>query len=389
MRQILCARSSAPDLCDKLLLEPIVKLLLTGCLVPFFLVAQGQPPRLLSPEVHPDKTVTFRLRSPNAVKVLLSREGAKAAEMVKDEKGVWSFTSPVLEPDMYGYSFNVDGTGMIDPVNPRMKLNLLNTNSLVHVPSANASLAWETRAVPRGHVHHHFFRSAICDDERDFFVYTPPGYDARSEKVYPVLYLLHGFSDGANGWSEVGQAHVILDNLIAQGTARPMLVVMPLGYGTMEILQSLTRNADLAKKSYTLFSESLRKEVLPQVESTYRASKDRTQRALAGLSMGGAETLFVGLNHLELFAWLGAFSSGGMPTDFEATWPSLDETVNEKLKLFWMSCGKDDFLFDTNNKFVAALQAKGVKPEYLVTEGAHTWLVWRRNLAAFASKLFR
>lgn len=353
------------------------------------LLAQGQPPRIVSPEVQPDRSVTFRYRAPNAAKVLLSREGAKAVEMAKDEKGIWSVTTPPLEPDFYGYTFNVDGTGVIDPVNPKMKPNLLNTSSLVEVASADHSLPWETRDVPRGQVHHHFFRSALCQDQRDFFVYTPPGYDAKADKVYPVLYLLHGFSDGANGWSDVGQAHVILDNLIAQGKAKPMLVVMPLGYGTMDMLKTGNWNPGLARKSFDLFSESLRKEVLPQVEASYRASKDRTQRALAGLSMGGAETLFVGLNHLDLFSHLGAFSSGGMPTDFEATWPNLDSKVNEKLKLFWMSCGKDDFLFDANNKFVAALKAKEVTPEYLVTEGAHTWLVWRRNLAAFSQRLFR
>jgi enterochelin esterase-like enzyme len=350
---------------------------------------QAPPARIKSPEVHPDSSVTFRLRAPNAAKVRLNLEGSKAADMVKDEQGVWTLRTAPLPPDLYGYTFNVDGTSIGDPVNSRMKSNLLNPSSMFNVPSANASLPWELRDVPHGQLHHHFFHSAICDDHRDYFVYTPPGYDAKADKQYPVLYLLHGYSDGANGWSEVGQAHVILDNLIAQGAAKPMIVVMTLGYGTMEILNGRGLGGELARKSYTLFSESLRKEVLPQVEASYRTSKDRSQRALAGLSMGGAETLFIGLNHLDLFSHLGAFSSGGMPTDFDATWPNLDAKVNEKLKLFWMSCGKEDFLFEVNNKFVASLNAKGVKPDYLVTEGAHTWLVWRRNLAGFAPKLFR
>ena len=270
-------------------------------LLPFALLAQGPPARIVSPEVHPDRRVTLRFRAPNAAKVTLNREGGRPADMVKDEKGVWSITTEALAPDMSGYSFNADGVSLIDPGNPSMKPNLLSTTSMFHVPSPDASLPWETRDVPRGTVHHHFFRSAICQDQRDFFVYTPPGYDPKAKTKYPVLYLLHGNTQDASSWTSVGQAHVILDNLIAQGKAKPMLVVMTLGYGTMEVLQ----NPTMGKKSFDLFGESLLKEVIPTVEKTYRASTNRAQRALAGLSMGGAETLVVGLNHLETFSHIG------------------------------------------------------------------------------------
>ncbi len=354
-------------------------------LVPFALLAQAPPPRLVSPEVHPDRRVTLRFRAPNAAKVTLNREGGRPVEMTKDDKGVWSVTTEALAPDMYGYSFNADGVSLIDPGNPSMKPNLLGTTSMFHVPSGDASLLWETRDVPRGTVHHHFFRSAICQDQRDFFVYTPPGYDPKAKTKYPVLYLLHGFSDDASGWTSVGQAHVILDNLIAQGKAKPMLVVMTLGYGTMEVLQNRT----VGKKSFDLFGESLLKEVIPTVEKTYRASTNRSQRALAGLSMGGAETLVVGLNHLETFSQLGAFSSGGVPADFPQTFPNLTAKANDQLKLLWIACGKDDRLLDANNKFVAFLKERNVKHEYVVTEGAHTWLVWRRSLSTLAPQLFR
>jgi enterochelin esterase-like enzyme len=354
-------------------------------LLPVALFAQAPPPRVVSPEVHPDQRVTLRFRAPNASKVTLNREGARPVEMVKDEKGLWSVTTEPLPPDLYGYSFNADGVSLIDPLNPLMKPNLLGTTSMFHLPSPDLSLPWELRDVPHGTLHRHFFRSAICQDQRDFFVYTPPGYDPQAKVKYPVLYLLHGFSDSANGWSSVGQAHVILDNLIAQGKAKPMLVVMPLGYGTLDVL--LKR--DLWSQSVDLFGQSLLKEVIPAVEKSYRVNSNRTHRALAGLSMGGAETLVVGLNHLEMFSQLGAFSSGGLPPDFAQSFPNLSAKTNEQVKLLWISCGKDDRLIDANNKFVAFLKEHQVKHEYVVTEGAHTWLVWRRNLASLAPQLFR
>ena len=158
--------------------------------------------------------------------------------MQKDEQGIWSATIGPLQPDTYGYSLSVDGVGLIDPSNQLMKPNLLNTESAVHVPGPpSAPLPWEVADVPHGQIHHHFYRSKIVGDDRDFYVYTPPGYSAAARQDYPVLYLLHGFSDSANGWSEVGQANVILDNLIAQGKAKPMIVVMPLGYGDMEVIK--------------------------------------------------------------------------------------------------------------------------------------------------------
>ena len=165
----------------------------------------------------------------------MTLEGAKPAPMQKDDQGVWSLTTAPLTPDFYGYSFVADGVGLIDPSNPSMKPNLLHTQSQVHVPGP-ASLPWEIGDVPHGLVHHHFYKSGVVGDERDFYVYTPPGYDPKAKRSYPVLYLLHGFSDDASGWTAVGRANVILDNLIAQGKAKAMMMVMPLGYGAPEIV---------------------------------------------------------------------------------------------------------------------------------------------------------
>jgi enterochelin esterase-like enzyme len=353
--------------------------------------AQTPPAPVVSPEVHPDNRVTFRFRAPNAKEVALSMEGtSKDLTMQKDEQGVWSATTEPLTPDFYGYAFVADGVHLIDPSNPLMKPNLLNTTSQVHAPGPG--LPWEVGEVPHGEVHHHFYKSAVVGDQRDFYVYTPPGYDPRGKQTYPVLYLLHGFSDDASGWTAVGRAHVILDNLIAQGKAKPMLVVMPLGYGAPEILRGgfgAFRDAELRDRNYAKFSEALLREVLPRVEAAYLVNKDRNSRAIAGLSMGGSESLLTGLNHLAEFAWIGAFSSGGLPEEFEKDFPGLDAKANQQLKLLWIACGVDDRLIDLNRKLRAWLEAKGVRKVDVETPGAHTWMVWRRNLAAFTGLLFR
>jgi enterochelin esterase-like enzyme len=345
---------------------------------------------VISPEVHADRRVTFRLRAPNAKEVFLAREGAARLPLRKDDQGVWSVTTEALEPDYYGYSFRVDGVEHFDPNNPVVKPNFLFTASEVHVPGPG-TLPWEVGDVPRGTVHRHFYRSGVVGDHRDFYVYTPPGYDPRGRKGYPVLYLLHGFSDDARAWTAVGRANVILDNLIAQQKARPMLVVMPLGYGAPEIVSrsgGASRSPDLFRRNYELFRDSLLTEVIPQVESLYRVAKDRDSRAIAGLSMGGAEALFVGLNALERFAWVGAFSSGGLRGEYAEVFPKLTAADNERLRLLWIACGTEDGLIESNRRLKEWLKTKGVRFTDVETGGAHTWMVWRRNLAAVAPLLF-
>jgi len=354
------------------------------------LQAQPQAPQpIVSPLVNSDGRVTFRFKAPNAKEVFLAREGAQRVAMQKDEQGVWSVTTDPLEPDLYGYSFVADGVTLIDPSNPNMKPNLLNTQSIVHVPGP-ASLPWEINNVPHGSIHRHFYKSGIVGDDRDFYVYTPPGYDPRSRTPYPVLYLLHGFSDDTSGWTSVGRAHVILDNLIAQGKAKPMLVVMPLGYGAPEILSRTgPRDPAMGRRNMERFRDATLLEVLPQVEKQYRVSADRKQRAIAGLSMGGAESLFTGLNALDRFAWVGAFSSGGMGEDYTATFPKLDAKANAQLRLLWIGCGREDRLIEGNRKFLDWLKSKEIRYTWVETAGAHTWMVWRRYLSEFTPLLFR
>jgi enterochelin esterase family protein len=369
------------------LLFPLVFLLASN--VPGW--AQTPPPPLISPEVDSDNRVTFRLRAPNAKEVMLAQEGAEPAPMQKNEQGVWSVTTDPMEPDFYGYSFVEDGVRLIDPSNHLMKPNLLNPQSVVHVPGP-ASLPWEINDVPHGAIHHHFYRSGIVGDDRDFYVYTPPGYDSRAKELYPVFYLLHGFSDDASAWTAVGRAHVILDNLIAQRRAKPMIVVMPLGYGAPEILSqgvAAFHDASLRQRNFEKFRNALVNEVIPQVEADYRASRDRNSRAIAGLSMGGAESLITGLNTLNHFAWIGAFSSGGLSEEFDAEFPGLDSKANNQVRLLWIACGTDDHLIEVNRKFRDWLRSKGIQHADIETSGAHTWMVWRRNLASFAPLLFQ
>ncbi len=350
-----------------------------------------QPRRLISPEVDGKGQVTFRFRAPNAKEVAVTLEGAKPLPMRKDDQGVWSVMTDPLPPDFYGYTFDADGVNLIDPSNPLMKPNLLNAMSMVHVPGP-ASLPWEISDVPHGVIHHHFYRSTTVADNRDFYVYTPPGYDPEAKQPYPALYLLHGFSDDASAWTAVGRAHVILDNLIARREAKPMLVVMPLGYGAPEVLErgvASFYDAALRQRNFDKFRDALLGEVIPQVEKFYHVSADRNSRAIAGLSMGGAESLLTGLNNLDRFAWIGAFSAGGMTEDFPAEFPALDSKANSQLRLLWIACGTDDRLLEINRKFRAWLKTKGVQHTDIETPGAHTWMVWRRNLAEFARLLFR
>jgi enterochelin esterase-like enzyme len=354
-------------------------------------LAPSQTAPLVSPEVRSDGSVTFRFRAPNALDVKLALEGAEPAPMQKDDHSVWAVTTAPLAPDYYGYVFVADGVHLIDPANPLLKPNLLATQNLVHVPGP-LSLPWELNDVPHGVVHHHSYRSKIADDDRDYYVYTPPGYDPASKKKYPVLYLLHGFSDDASGWTAVGRANVILDNLIARGQAKPMIVVMPLGYGTLEFVRlgwEAWTHSELRDRNFENFRETLLTEVMPQVEGQYRIKKDRNARAIVGLSMGGSESLLAGLNNLDKFSWIGAFSSGGISEDFQTDFPTLGAKANQQINLLWIACGTGDPLIMVNRSLREWLKAKGVKAAEIETPGMHTWMVWRRNLAEFAPLLFR
>jgi enterochelin esterase family protein len=295
-----------------------------------------------------------------------------------------------LQPDIYVYSFIVDGLRITDPNNFSLKYNLITDESLLHVPG-DASLLWEVSDVPHGDLHRHYYHSAVSGDYRDYIVYTPPGYNPSAWKKYPVLYLLHGYSDDTTTWSAVGCANVILDNLIARHLAKPMIVVMPLGYGDMNVVKGGwggLRVRGLLEGSMSKFQEGLLKEIVPQVEKDYRASGDRNNRAIAGVSMGATESLLTGLNRPDQFAWIGSFSAGGLETNYPAEFPAAGTNLNSQLRLFWLSCGDRDSLFPLNRGFNDWLASRGVSAKWVDVSGEHSFRLWRRNLADFTPLLF-
>ncbi|MCU1314192.1 MAG: esterase [Acidobacteriaceae bacterium] len=350
--------------------------------------AQLPAPATPGPTVNPDGSVAFRFPAIPAKAVELNLEGADPQPMTQTPDGTWTVTTRPLVPEVYGYSFVVDRVNFLDPGNVSVKTNLLHLQNMIEVPGKSL-LDWDPQDVPHGVLHHHFYRSSTLAQQSDYYVYTPPNYDAKIK--YPVLYLLHGYSDDASGWTAVGRAHVILDNLIAQGQAKPMLVVMPLGYGTMDmIIRQWTAWDDraLVDRNFSLFTQILLQEVKPLVETQYSISPDRKDHAIAGLSMGGGESLLTGLNHPEEFAYVGAFSSAVQDMNYDQSFPSLAKN-RDQLKLLWVACGVDDHLITPNRAFIAWLKQQQVPITGIETPGRHTWMVWRDNLIHFAPLLFR
>lgn len=370
---------------------------ITLCFLSCITIAQTtknpSPIYLKSPEVATSGDVTFRFLAPNAKTVLLIMDDGKQRLMQKDTTGVWSF-SEKFTPDIYRYTFAVDGNVMPDPNNAMIKPLFKRAlgQSLAHVPGPK-SLSWELNDVPHGQLTQHFYKSAIVGDQRDIRVYTPPGYDPARKEPYPVLYLFHGITDETSAWTTAGRENVILDNLIAQGKAKPMIIVNTLGYGAPEMFDqgagAYTKEA--LKKNEELFVGSFLKEVIPMVEKLYHTSSNKKYRAVAGLSMGGGQSLDVGLNNPDLFSYVGGFSSAVilLDPDYAKAFPALDESINKKLKLVWIAIGKDDFLIESNRKYKAWLESKNIKFMYKETEGVHSYNVWRRYLTDFSQLLFK
>lgn len=350
--------------------------------------ALAQAPRmdnLVSPEVQPDGRVTFRVRAPKASEVSLFGDWMAPntqQAMSRGDEGVWSATIGPLEPGLAIYTFTVDGVTMPDPINPRMKLRARTSASLVDVPGHPPEL-WEAQEVPHGIVEVNWEKSQVIGDTRAYYVYTPPGYERGSSKRYPVLYLLHGNNDTASGWTDVGKANFILDNLVAAKKALPMIVVMPWGHAVPY--------AGPQSNNTAIFERYLVGEVIPQVEKKYRIAHGRENRAIVGLSMGGGHALQIGLGHLELFSAVAAFSSA-VPGNFESRFKTLldnPEATNKKLKQLWIGCGRQDPAFERNQGLSELLTAHKIRNTFHPTEGRHNFTVWRRYLAEVAPLLFR
>jgi len=345
------------------------------------------PPRPISPDIGPNGRVTFRFDAPGAKEVSVAGEFPGGGKMVKDDRGIWSITVGPVQPELYHYAFIVDGLRVADPSNQKIKPSRSLTTSILDVPG-DPPLVHDFQNVPHGTVHVHYYRSKATNSLRRLHVYTPPGYEQDTDAGYPTLYLLHGSGDSDATWTVLGRAHWILDNLIAQGKVTPMVVVMPDGHANPP--NPITGpNGKYYRSNSEVFEQDLLTEVMPLVEATYRVKPDRLSRGIIGLSMGGGQSLNIGLNHLELFAWVGGMSAGIRDPEKSMAGLLADpNAANQKLQLLWIACGKDDLLIDASREFSELLDSKGIKHTFRETDGVHTWWVWRKYLTEFAPLVF-
>lgn len=353
----------------------------------------GQPPRgplVISPQVNPDKTVTFRYLAPSAQDVRLNAQFEKAPlPMVKDSIGIWSVTAGPVKPDIYPYSFLVDGIQVMDPGNVAFFPNEFFKASLVDIPG-DTPLIHSLQDVPHGTVTYTMFRSGTMKGiARPLVVYTPPGYESNPGRKYPVLYLISGTTDTEETWYKVGRANLILDNLIAQGKAEPMIIVMP--YGNNFIPISGPASPDVVPM-YQTFSNELINDIIPFCESNFRIISDREHRAVAGFSRGGGQTLWAGLSNTDKFAYICCFSAyltkEVFEQNFSAFYSNPDDT-NKRMKLFWLSVGNEDFLYPQAVEFMDLLKSKGISTKTLITGGGHTWMNCKLFLSEAAPLLFK
>jgi enterochelin esterase family protein len=361
---------------------------------------------VVSPDVTADRRIVFRVLAPQAQAVRLNASDipalGQAAQLVKGENGVWEATVGPVAGGAYRYNFNIDGVATIDPRNPLTSESQNNSWSLVHVPGSSFT---ETRNVPHGSVSEiHYYSTALKADRR-MHVYTPPGYET-STRRYPVFYLLHGAGDSDDSWSTVGRAGFILDNLIDDKKARPMIVVMPAGH-----TRGPAAGNPLSAAGTDAFVSDFVTDIMPHVQKHYRISTDRANTAIAGLSMGGSQTLNIAIPHLEKFGYIGVYSSGlsgAFPaagrggaappaggSSGAADWEKrhaaklADASLKKNLKLLWFATGKEDFLLGTTTATVDLFKKHGFTPVYRETAGGHTWLNWRDYLNEFAPQLFQ
>ena len=378
----------------------------------------GQGPQVASPDVHADNSVTFNLIAPEAKKVQVTGdflpskkvevEGntydapADPVDLVKNDKGIWSFTTEPLKPELYTYNLIVDGVKIIDPLNVYNIRDINNLFSVLLIGGDQRTDLYKVNKVAHGTVSKVWYESPTAGLTRRLTVYTPAGYET-SGKEYPVLYLLHGIGGDENAWIELGRATQILDNLIAQGKAEPMLVVMTNGNISQEACPGETSEGFkvptmMLPKTMEGSFETAFPDVVKFVEKSYRVKKDKAHRAIAGLSMGGFHSLFISINNPDLFGYVGLFSAavdrqqsgqGGFPNIYADRNQKIDQLFSKNPKLFWIGIGKTDFLMKNNNDLRAYLDSKKHKYTYLETEGGHIWRNWRIYLTIYAQEIFK
>lgn len=392
------------------------RLLLLGMVVVSGLNAQpgpGRAPVVISPEIMPDNSVTFRLYAPEATKVSLSGDWMEnrmeGEDMVKSDDDIWTITEGPLPEEMYGYTFVVNGIQAIDPNNPLVMRDGSRYSNYFFISGPHSDL-YQINDVPHGTLSKVWYDSPSLDLKRRLFVYTPAGYEGSTES-YPVLYLLHGMGGDEDAWTSMGRAFCILDNLIAQGKAKPMIVVMPNGNANQKASQNDVplKNDDFRANfdSYAgKFERSVVEDIVPFIDNNYRTITDQEQRAIAGLSLGGGNAVYIGLTNVDKFAWIGSFSGafvvfpgvrpapGVNDLDMDklrnVVFPELNSDVNSQLELVYLAIGTEDPLFDVQRKFKDWLRDIDVNFVDIETKGyAHVWNLWRINMIDFIPQLFK
>jgi len=352
-------------------------LLIISILVLAIFTAHGQRPSVISPEVHPDNSVTFRFFAANAQKVTLEAQFLTANKpMTKDASGVWSITVAPVKPDIYPYAFWVDSVQVSDPNNTLIFANERFKYSLVDI-KGNTSLIHSLQNVPHGKINYCYYNSKTLGTTRRLLIYTPPGFDANGKTKYPVLYLIHGGSDTEETWTKVGRANFIADNLIAQGKAKPMIIVMPY--------------ANVRPKAMEDFTKDVINDIIPFVEANYPVFTDTKNRAIAGFSVGGGQTLNIGLTNTDKFSYICSYAPYTTTDEFRKNFtnyaPNAD-LINKQLKLFTISVGTEDFLNSSVKQNVAMFKEKGINLEFYIVDGGHTWMNCKQYLTKTLQQIF-
>lgn len=370
---------------------------------------QARAPRIISPEIYPDNKVIFRIAARDAVKVTVTGEWQEGPgsgqEMVKDEAGIFSLTVGPLSPELYGYTFNVDGVSTIDPANVQVRRDGARYQSFFIVPGPESDLYFHKHDVPHGTVSKVWYNSPVLKMDRRVYIYTPAGYEGGTQK-YPIFFLLHGAGGDEDAWTNMGRTAQIMDNLIAQGKAKPMIVVMTNGNanqaGAQNEVPPVPVNAGQGMAAYQQlsgkFEEHLVKDLIPFIENNYRTLTGKDNRAIAGLSMGGMHTRTITNDNPGVFSYIGVFSMGIMTrggqnedaakaaSEREA---KLEVLKNSGYKLYWIACGKDDFVYKGVVTLRETLDRLNFKYVYRESTGGHTWANWRIYLTEFAPMLFK
>lgn len=343
---------------------------------------------IVSPKILTNGDVEFSIYARQAAKVELEGQFMNGKlQMVKDLNGIWTITVNIPQPDIYPYSFFVDGVQISDPSNPSVFPNERFKASLLEMPSANAHYTVNS-AVPHGQVTYCTYQSAVLNTMRPLLVYTPAEY-GKGDKQYPVLYLISGTTDTEETWFKVGRVNAILDNLIAQGKAEPMIVVMPYGY----MMNGTPMPSSLeAAEMYAQFSKELTQCVMPFVENTFRTKNEAKSRAIAGFSRGGGEALYTAFDNLDKFDWLASYSAYLTPQVLDAhfiDYMNDSSKINSELKLLWFGVGKDDFLYQDVVRNMQYFDSKGIMYKQMQTDGGHTWMNARTYLSTTLPLFFK